>query len=192
MMALHSTNAMELEREKHLFAQWATGEQQAIHTLIEESYSMIYASLFRLTGGDEDLSADLCQETYRKAWKSLPTFRGKSRFTTWLYRIAYNTYLNYFRRPRRLTPLDGEWAQELPDESVPNPEEGAAEDQEALRMRREVLKLPDPLRFTVSARFWGEFSVKEIAQVEGITTVAVRKRLNKALTILRGGMEEVP
>ncbi len=191
MMALHSTNAMELEREKHLFAQWATGERQAIHSLIEESYSMIYASLYRLTGGDEDLSADLCQETYRKAWKSLPKFRGKSRFTTWLYRIAYNTYLNHFRRPRRLTPLEGEWARELPDESVPNPESGAAEDQEALRMRREVLKLPDPLRFTVSARFWGELSVGEIAQVEGITTVAVRKRLKKALTILREGMEVV-
>jgi DNA-directed RNA polymerase specialized sigma24 family protein len=56
-------------------------------------------------------------------------------------------------------------------------------------LRRAVLDLPDPLRETVSARFWGEVSVKELAVADGISEVAVRKRLRKALSILRTKME---
>jgi len=52
------------------------------------------------------------------------------------------------------------------------------------------MKLPDDLRFTVTAHFWGGLSVKEVAEVEGITTVAIRKRLHRAFTVLESMLEE--
>ena len=59
----------------------------------------------------------------------------------------------------------------------------------AARLRRAVLDLPDPLRFVVTARFWGELAVREIAAEEGITEVAVRKRLKRVMASMRGVLE---
>ena len=51
-------------------------------TFLERTYGAVYAALFRLTGGDADLAADLTQETYRRAWQALPRFEGRSRLGT--------------------------------------------------------------------------------------------------------------
>ena len=57
-------------------------------------------------------------------------------------------------------------------------------------MRAAVLTLPDDLRFTVTAHFWGGLAVKEIARIEDITTVAIRKRLHKAFGMLESSLDE--
>ncbi len=167
----------------------AAGDPAAADRLVDATYRPIYATLVRLAGGDADLAADLTQEAYRKAWASLHTFRGRSRFSTWLYRIAYTTYLSHVRRPHRLEALDEDVARTL-DDPNPGPEESAALEGDALRLRRAVLALPDPLRFTVTARFWRALPVREIARLEGVTDVAVRKRLKKALALLADELTE--
>jgi len=149
---------------------------------VERTYSAVFASLYRLCG-DGDLAADLTQETYQKAWAALPNFDGRSQLFTWLYRIAYTTFLNHIRRPRRMTSLDEPHAMELCDDA-PSAEQLLSEQQEAERLRAAVLQLPEDLRFTVTAHFWGGLAVKEIAAIEEITTVAIRKRLHRAFTIL--------
>ena len=59
------------------------------------------------------------------------------------------------------------------------------------QLRRAVLALPEDLRRTVTASFWGELAVKEVAREEGVTPVAIRKRLKKALRMLALTLEEV-
>lgn len=182
--------------ERSLTDALRAGDRQAADRLVAETYRMIFAALVRLTGGDHDLAADLTQETYRKAWASLSGFDGRARFSTWLYRIAYTTFLNQLRRPRLLVPLespgreeDGRAAPE-PQDPAPLAEQGLADASRAERLRRAVLGLPEDLRFTVTARYWQELSVREIATLEGITTVAVRKRLKRATKILSLALEE--
>jgi RNA polymerase sigma factor (sigma-70 family) len=59
------------------------------------------------------------------------------------------------------------------------------------RLRRAVMLLPDELRFAVSAHYWGDAPVREIARIEGVSEVAIRKRLKRAFAVLRRGVEEV-
>ena len=61
---------------------------------------------------------------------------------------------------------------------------------ETIMLRPRVLQLPDDLRFTVTAHFWGGLAVKEIAEIEEITTVAIRKRLHRAFTILESLLDD--
>jgi RNA polymerase sigma-70 factor (ECF subfamily) len=148
----------------------------------------VFALLRRLCG-DADLAADLTQETYRKAWDALSGFDSRAKFSTWLCRIAYNTFLNHLRRPRRLVPLDDKIEATVAD-PAPAADETFGQAVAGDRLRRAVLALPDELRFLVTALFWGELPVREIARHEGVTTVAIRKRLKKALQLLARALEE--
>jgi len=170
--------------ERRLLAAIRGGDRSAAEELVERTYSAVYASLYRLCG-DRDLAADLTQETYRKAWEALGGFDGRSQFFTWLYRIAYTTFLNHIRRPKRITSLD-----ETTDvrDDAPSADEVIGEREENARLREAVMQLPEDLRFTVTAHFWGGLPVKEIARIEEVTTVAIRKRLHKAFSILESAL----
>ena len=163
-------------QERRLLAAVAAGDRKAAEQLVERTYRGVF-SLQRRLCGDPDLAADLTQETYRKAWDALPGFDGRAQFSTWLFRIAYTTFLNHMRRPRRLVPLEEK--HETADRSA-----------EGGRLRRAVLSLPEELRFTVTALFWGDLPVKEVARQEGVTPVAIRKRLKRALGMLALALEE--
>jgi RNA polymerase sigma-70 factor (ECF subfamily) len=173
--------------ERRLLAAIRGGDRAAAEEIVERTYSAVFASLYRMCG-DSDLAADLTQETYQKAWAALPNFDGRSQLFTWLYRIAYTTFLNYVRRPRRMTSLDDETAPDVRD-TAPGADEVLSDKEEGERLRRAVLELPEDLRFTVTAHFWGGLAVKEVAKIEGITTVAIRKRLHKAFGLLEATLD---
>jgi RNA polymerase sigma-70 factor (ECF subfamily) len=177
-----------LDEERRLLTAIRAGDRDAAEELVERTYSAVFASVYRLCG-DSDLAADLTQETYQKAWSALKGFDGRSQLFTWLYRIAYTTFLNHVRRPRRMTSLDEPDSIEVQDER-PRADETLADEEEAERLRRAVMKLPEDLRFTVTAHFWGGLAVREIAGIEEITTVAIRKRLHKAFGLIEAMLEE--
>jgi len=186
MESLAAVEAFDSEVE--LWPRVAQGDQEAADELARTTYRAVYASLFRLCGGDEDLAADLTQETYRKAWRSIGRFRGGSKFSTWLYRIAYNTFLNHVRRPKLMESLSEERADQLLDPGRTAQEE-TFRSLEARRLRAAILDLPDELRFAVTARFWAELPLAEIAQLQEISTVGVRKRLQRAYGQLAAALE---
>lgn len=176
--------------ERKLLERTRAGDREAAETLVERTYGAVFASLVRLCGCDRDLAADLTQETYRKAWQALPDFDGRARFSTWLYRIAYNAFLNHARRPLRAVTFDGNGAP-VPQDPGQSAEEAVGSSEVFLRLRRAILALPEELRFAVTARFWAGQSVVDIARQEGVTTVAIRKRLRRAFTTLEAALEGV-
>lgn len=174
--------------EPALLAALAGGDGAAAEELVDRTYRNVYALLCRLSR-DSDLAADLTQETYRRAWAAIGSFDGRSQFGTWLYRIATNTFLNHVRRPHAVVALDEERGAALVDRAR-LPDEQVIEAQLQERLRRAVLSLPEELRFTVAARYWGDVPAAEIAKTEGISEAAVRKRLKRALRLLAVTLQE--
>jgi RNA polymerase sigma-70 factor (ECF subfamily) len=181
---------MSADAERKLLERIRAGDREAAEALVEGTYGTVFACLVRLCGGDRDLASDLTQETYRKAWQALPGFDGRARFSTWLYRISYNAFLNRARRSLRAVPLEGDGVP-VPADPAESAEDTLGSSEASLRLRRAVLALPDDLRFSVTARFWAGQSVSEIARHEDVTTVAIRKRLRRALASLEAALQEV-
>ncbi|MEM6796264.1 MAG: sigma-70 family RNA polymerase sigma factor [Acidobacteriota bacterium] len=174
--------------ERRLLEALAAGDRSAAEALARGSYTAVFRSLTKLCG-DPELAADLTQETFRRAWAALPQFDGRARFSTWLYRIAYNTFISFQRRPKLLAPLEEDEVSRIAAEG-PRPDREVERAQKERRLRTAVLELPDTLRLAVTARFWGEVPVLELARLEGVTGPAIRKRLRRAEKILRRALKE--
>lgn len=179
-----------LVEERSLLVQYASGDRSAAERLVADTYRQVFGFVLKLCGGDADLAADLTQDTYRKAWDALAGFDGRSRFSTWLCRIAYTTFLNHLRRPHLVVPIEDEAGVVEAEDPEPSPEEQARLSVSGERLRRAVMALPEPLRGAVTAHFWGGAEVTDLAREAGVTAVAIRKRIKKALAVLAAALEE--
>jgi RNA polymerase sigma-70 factor (ECF subfamily) len=177
----------EAVAERRLLEELKRGSREAAERLVEATYARVFGSLVRMCG-DPDQAADLTQETYRKAWQSLGSFREASQVSTWLYKIAYNTFLNSRRRPFRIVPMEPVVEATAVDPEEP-PDVTAARAESRDRLRRAVLALPEDLRFAVTAHYWNEVPVAEIARIEGLTPPGVRKRLARAFEAIQAALE---
>ena len=81
-------------------------DHHAFGELVKRHQSPIRATLRKLTGGNETLADELAQETFLKAFRSLGKFRGDAKFSTWLYRIAYNVFQGDVRAARHYERFD--------------------------------------------------------------------------------------
>ena len=106
----------------------AIGDKHAFAMLVARHQSQLRASLRKMTQGNIALADDVAQETFILAWKNISKFRYEAKFSTWLYRIAFNAWQTEVRRKSEL-PLDDE----LPYE----PASGALES-EATNLRRDL------------------------------------------------------
>jgi RNA polymerase sigma factor (sigma-70 family) len=172
-----------------LVARAQSGDRTAFDRLVDESYAMIYATAYRLTG-DLELAADAAQDAYVRAYNSLQTFRGSSSFTTWMYRIVVNVSLDALRRrsraPEPLTFADDDQERELEVvDTSPDPH-AAAETRELQRtVARAIQELSEDHRAVLVLFDINGLSYEEIAEVLRVPLGTVKSRLNRARLALR-------
>jgi len=85
----------------------SNGDQHAFATLIKKHHSAIRQFLRRLTAGDQASADDIAQEAFIRIFQKLDSFVGKSTFSTWAHKIAYNCFLKYKQKVYHQHELDG-------------------------------------------------------------------------------------
>lgn len=100
-----STNKYIVDSEKKLLEQAAKGDSEAFSKLFHTYKTLVYRVVYRLLRIQEDVD-DAVQQTFIEVYKSLPGYEGKSKFTTWLYRIAVNVSIQHLRKRRSDTISD--------------------------------------------------------------------------------------
>jgi RNA polymerase sigma-70 factor (ECF subfamily) len=173
-----------------LVAAARVGDRSALDALLRAHYDRLYAVCRRLTGNDAD-AADATQETLVAIVRGLRNFDGRSRFTTWSYRIAVNASLDELRRRRR-RPEPG-----LDDsrDAAPGGDrafgfDGGAASDLRLDVDAALLRLPAEFRAAVVLRDLCGLDYAEIAAVLNIPPGTVRSRIARgraALVPLLGG-----
>lgn len=137
---------------------------------------------------DHAEAEDIVQETYIKAYRALPNFRGESAFYTWLYRIGVNTAKNYLMSQRRRVPTttdtNSQDAETLEDadglRETTTPESVLESKQLAKTVNDAMGSLPEELRVAISLREIEGLSYDEIAELMGCPIGTVRSRIFRA------------
>jgi RNA polymerase sigma-70 factor (ECF subfamily) len=169
---------------KKLIKRAGKADTNAASELLRIYYEDAYSYLRRLCGSQAD-AEDLTQQTFLKVWSSLDRFKGRSQFSTWLYRIAYNCYIDWRRKiPGNVQPNADPWWRERTDGN-PGPAEDLAQRQLSRQLYEAVDQLDDDKKQTVHLHYYQGLSLRETAKVLGIATSTVKYRLREVLKVLR-------
>jgi RNA polymerase sigma-70 factor, ECF subfamily len=158
------------------------GDTQAFEILVLRHQQRVLAVAERITNNRED-AEDAVQESLHKAFLHIDAFQEKSRFSTWLTRIAMNEAFMLLRRRRGVfevlpeTPDDGvKSGSEVFVDQGPNPEESCWRRQRTDLLTKAINRLGPKIRSTILLRDIEERSVKETAQILGTSITAVKAR----------------
>lgn len=122
---------------------------------------------------------DIAQDVFLKVFRNLETFRGDSKFTTWLYRIAVNTAKEHVRRGRVTVSIHESDGQVTgPDHD--RPERKAIEDELTAKVEQAMAQLSTKLRTAIVLTSIEELPAKEAAEIEGCTTATMHWRVHQA------------
>jgi RNA polymerase sigma factor (sigma-70 family) len=131
----------------------------------------IILRICRIYRKDKDDQADLYQETVLNAWHAYPRFERRSKFSTWLYRVALNTALHQNRKNK--------FARQMTDLATVENKASDDQDQDDLKMLEHAISLLDELEKSIILLYLEEISYKEISEITGLTETNVGVRLNR-------------
>ncbi len=177
--------------EALLVRQAVAGDRRAYGELVRRHQGRVRALLRRLCREDAALADDLAQDALVQAWRRLEHFRGEAAFATWLYRIAYNTFLMHVRRPtvRSMRAPDERWG----DDAGPAAEPAGTDLVEQGEVRRALACLSEPERAVIVHCYYLDLSHSEAAFVIGCPLGTLKSHLARALQKLRKRLgEDIP
>jgi len=167
------------------------GDTQAFEELVIRHKQRVLAVAQRITNNRED-AEDVAQESFHKAFLHLDAFQEKSRFSTWLTRIAMNEAFMLLRRRRGVVevlpenPDDGmEPSSEAFVDQSPNPEESCSQRERRQLLTDAINRLGPTIRTAILLRDIEERSIKETAQILGTSITAVKARIFQGRRKLR-------
>jgi len=175
--------------DEELVARSIGGDADSFNQLILRWERPIYALAYRTIGREED-ARDVCQETFLRAFRALPGFRGQAKFSSWLYRIALNLCRDWIRRERRTgfvqPPEDVDLidfiAAAEPSESI---EDLVARKDQMRVVERAMARLPEDQRTAIVLKEYHGLTFQEIADLLGCPLSTVKTRLYQGLSVLR-------
>ena len=195
------------EELKQLVEQAKNGDSAAFSNLYEHYLTPIFRFIFFRVRTRED-AEDLTQHVFVKAWSALPEFGpsplleseprsrrpagGSGSFSAWLYRIARNTTIDYWRKkkPLSLDPSSATFQNRRDDTA--DAHEAASQKEEAEHIRKALHVLGEDQQTILTLKFIEDLSNKEIAHITGKTEGAIRQIQSRALRALRQHLKETP
>ena len=193
-----AADEMELIRRARGNDPWAADQ------LVRRYQKKVYGIAFQLCGFDAEEARDTAQEALLQVFRNLGQFEGRSRFSTWLHRIAVNACLDARRRRRRWfrmilprrTERRDEGDPEDPLDNIPAPEDGMdpVSSLSSAELKRDVMAalrgLSEHQRTVFQLKVFQEMSIPEIAAVMGMAEGTVKSHLFRATQSVRGQLRQ--
>ncbi len=187
-----------MNEETKLVRKAQRGDRRAFEMIIVR-YEQSMLNYLGRTLGNRELSRDLAQDVFLKAYSSIGSYNPAYKFSSWLFKIASNHVIDHWRK-KSLDPISldhpaAAWAEDdAPAPQVPDPGPSVARKYELAELRAAIEKamdsIPPALRELFVLRHVNEFSYEEIADIKGLPVGTVKNRVFQAKNLIRKELEQ--
>ncbi|QHI35260.1 ECF RNA polymerase sigma factor SigW [Kordia antarctica] len=156
------------------------GNVNAYAMLVTKYQTMIFTLAMRMVGNRED-AEEVAQDTFVKAYKALDTFKGTSKFSTWLYRIVYNTSLDCIKKNKRV--IYSEHIDEIHESDIGTMQDALSyieAKEKKQTIEKALLQLPEDERVLLTLFYFEDLSLKEISEIVKISYDNVKIKLHRS------------
>jgi len=166
------------------------GDLTAYKTIVK-SYDVMVFNMVKNILKDEDDIKDVCQEVFIKVYKNLKNFKYKSKFSTWVIRIAYTTAINHLKKytDNKNIKIDLEFLEQNHFTDM-NPEKILEKKTISELIHHEISILPLPYRTVLTLFHLQEFKYEEIIEITGLSEGTVKSHLFRARKILKENLKK--
>ena len=168
-----------------------SGDPRGMEAIYERYFDKVYRLAYSKLRTAQD-AEDVTSAVFLKLCKSLDSFRGEAKFSTWIYTVANNAVMDSIRRRRPNVSLDadlrvdgGDWVPREIEDNAPGPEDHVADADLARYVYSKLDALPPGQRSVIELRYFMELSYQQIADQLGVELGTVKSRLNRAIAALR-------
>jgi RNA polymerase sigma factor (sigma-70 family) len=176
---------MQEPTDEQLMHSYANGSAKAFDQLYARHRGALYRYFNRQVN-----NASTANDLYQGAWEKIIKSRGKYRktapFSAWMYRIAHNHLVDYYRR---IKPDDSIESDVLPDQQA-GPAQGAIDEEQSEQLKAEIGALPAEQRNTLLLKLETGLKMDQIASVTGVSRETVKSRLRYAVDKLKRSLVE--
>lgn len=173
-----------------------------MEALLSNHQDRVFRTALMRLGGDDDAAADVTQQVLISAFRNIRTFRGESKFSTWLHRMtvnfATNAQVSAGRRTARFVSLDAPRESESGDEVMvapigpgPSPREQASGGEVMALLLRRLEEVPVEFRAALKHRYLEDMSYEEISEILQLPLGTIKSRINRGRAELRRLMSDV-
>ncbi len=174
---LRQTSKMEQKDDIWYIERVLKGDTQYFSHLVDKYKDIVYSIAFKVLRNRED-AEEMAQESFIKAYKSLHTFKGDAKFSTWLYRITYNNCISEVRKKKlKFVSTDDVQISDEPDEMN---FDGIPEENRAKYVKAALDKLPEDEYTLILLFYFEDKSVEEIGEITKLSESNVKVKLFRA------------
>lgn len=170
---------MEVHKEAYHIKRVKSGEREAFTWLVDHYNDMVYTICLRMLSEEAD-AQDAAQEVFIKAYRSIGGFRETSKFSTWLYRIAYNHCISVIRKKVKIIDLTDELPEYEANEGDLSGIDLLSREERHSYLQVAMEALPETDAVVVTLFYYDELSLEEIAEITNLTSSNIRIKLHRS------------
>ncbi len=171
---------MSIQTDNYYIEQVLGGNTEAFSFLVKKYQDMIYGLSLKMLRNAED-AEELAQDTFVKAFRSLSSYKGTSKFSTWLYRIAYNAAISAMRKRKfELLSLDEQRISDQEEMKIQQQFGQIRKEELSSYLQKAIESLPADDQVLVTLFYYEEQSIEEIVQITGLTESNVKVKIHRA------------
>ena len=182
---------MKFQEDSHYIERVINGDVSAYSSLVEKHKNLVFSIAVKILNNRED-AEEIAQDTFLKAYASLKSFEKKSKFSTWLYRIAYNGAISKKRKKKMdAVEIDDHIMFNYSTDEISSNVHQINESEQIQLIDKALLTLPPDDNLLISLFYKSEHSVEDISYITGLTQSNVKVKLHRIRKKLYESIQEM-
>ncbi|MGQ8336175.1 RNA polymerase sigma factor [Sunxiuqinia sp. A32] len=171
---------MSNTNDHYYIEQVLKGNTDAYAYLVQKYQDMVYGLALKMLRNEQD-AEELAQDTFVKAYRSLSNYEGKSKFSTWLYRITYNSCVTFLRKRKlQINSLDDSKLSDQDEAKIQSQLESVNKEELTKYLQKAMDKLPGDDQVLITFYYYEEQSMDDIAGITNLSVSNVKVKIHRA------------